>query len=121
MGYLKKIILIFLLAFYFSSGFYQARIFPSAEQLNNNHNGDGETTIVVSHAVEAHVGGGRGGGGDVNGDGSRSPSTRGSSNFIPIYAANAQHNHHRGAATSHRSHNGYLALYVATVFTCLCT
>lgn len=128
----KKIILLFFLALYFSCGFYQAKIFPTdhkqavvvAEQLNN-HSVDGDTTIAISskygHVAEAHIGGGRGSGGEVNGDGSRSPSTQGSSNFIPIYAANAHHNRKRGAASSHGSHNGYLALFAATLFACLCT
>ncbi|KAJ8557619.1 hypothetical protein K7X08_003244 [Anisodus acutangulus] len=127
----KKMILLFFLAFYFSCGFHQARILPSdnketvaAEQLSNNHNVQGETTISVNskyygHAADAHVGGGRGNGGEVNGDGSRSPSNQGSSNFIPIYAANAHHNRHRGAANSHKSHNRYLAFFATMFFACL--
>ncbi|KAF3630032.1 hypothetical protein P3S67_026410 [Capsicum chacoense] len=95
----KKMILLLFLAFYFSCGFYQAKILSS----------------------EAHISGGRGSGGEVNGDGSRSPSTPGSSNFIPIYAANAHHKRHHGAASKHRSHNGYLALFAAMFFACLCT
>ncbi|KAK4359684.1 hypothetical protein RND71_021913 [Anisodus tanguticus] len=109
----KKMILLFCLAFYFSCGFYQARILPS----------DNKEAVVNSkfgHAAEAHVGG-RGSGGEVNGDGSRSPSNQGSSNFIPIYAANAHHNRHHGAASSHKSHNGYLAFVTAALFACLCT
>lgn len=86
---------------------------------------DGDATIATNskygHAAEAHVGGGRGSAGEVNGDGSRSPSNPGSSNFIPIYAANAHHNRHRGAASSHGSHSRYLALFVAMLFACICT
>ncbi|XP_059307751.1 uncharacterized protein LOC132059217 [Lycium ferocissimum] len=121
----NKMILLFFLAFYFSCGFYQARILPSdneevivAEQLNNNHNVDGETTIAVNNKY-GHVGGGRGNGGEVNGDGSRSPSNQGS-NFIPVYAANAHHNRHHGAASSHKSHNQHLVLFATMFFACLC-
>lgn len=95
------------------------------EQLNSNHDVNVNTTIVINskygHAAEAHISGGRGSGGEVNGDESRSPSTPGSSNFIPIYAANAHHKRHHGAASKHRSHNGYLALFAAMFFACLCT
>uniref|UniRef100_M1C7T0 Uncharacterized protein n=1 Tax=Solanum tuberosum TaxID=4113 RepID=M1C7T0_SOLTU len=94
-----------------------------SEQLNNKHNVDGDTIITSNnnkygHAAESHVVGGRGSGGEANGDGSRSP---GSSNFIPIYAANAHHNRHRGAANSHKSHNVYLALFATMFFAYLCT
>uniref|UniRef100_A0A3Q7IQP1 Glycine-rich protein n=1 Tax=Solanum lycopersicum TaxID=4081 RepID=A0A3Q7IQP1_SOLLC len=115
----KKIILLLFLAFYFSCGFYQANVF---EQLNNNHNIDGDTIITSNknkygHGAESHVVGARGSGGEVNGDGYRSP---GSSNFIPIYAANAHNNHHRGGASNHKSHNVYLALFTIMFFVYLC-
>ncbi|KAL3323830.1 hypothetical protein AABB24_038148 [Solanum stoloniferum] len=74
--------------------------------------------FIKPMAAESHVVGGRGSGGEVNGYGSRSP---GSSNFIPIYAANARHNRHRGAASSHKSHNVYLALFATMFFAYLCT
>ncbi|OIT31373.1 PREDICTED: uncharacterized protein LOC109208753 [Nicotiana attenuata] len=119
----KKMIVMLLLAFYFSCGLYLAKILPSdskevvAEQLNN-HNVDENTEIDVNskygHA-EAHLGGKGGNGGEE----SRSPSNQGSSNVIPIYAANAHHNHHRGAASCHRNHNEYLAFVAAMLFACL--
>ncbi|XP_055817350.1 uncharacterized protein LOC129886609 [Solanum dulcamara] len=111
----KKIILLLFLAFYFSCGFYQAKIFPSDQK-------DAvATNSKYGHAAEVHVGGGRGSAGEVNGDGSRSPSNPGSSNFIPIYAANAHHDRHRGAASSHKNHNGYLDLFATMFFAYLCT
>ncbi|XP_016469175.1 uncharacterized protein LOC107791604 [Nicotiana tabacum] len=120
----KKMILMLLLAFYFSCGLYLAKILPSdnkeavVEEQVNNHNVDEKIEIDVNskygHA-EAHFGGKGGNGGEE----SRSPSNQGSSNVIPIYAANAHHNHHRSAANCHRNHNEYLAFFAAMFFACI--